>query len=82
MIQTFQSTGGHVGFSDGLHSGSMSARYGQTVEFSITPAIGYEVKQVYLDGNPVGAVTSLSISVSTEHKVWAEFQKKIVRKKN
>ncbi len=50
---------------------------GDTVTYTITPADGYEIKDVLVDGKSVGAVTSYTFTNVTEkHTISAVFAKK------
>ena len=54
---------------------------GDTVTYTITPADGYEIKDVLVDGKSVGAVTSYTFTNVTEkHTISAVFAKKNTQK--
>ena len=55
-------------------SGATSAFQGTSVPFTITPATGYHVADVIVDGSSVGAVGSYTFTnVSTNHTISASF---------
>jgi len=55
-------------------AGSSGVNYGGSKTFSITPATGYHVAGVKVDGRPVGTVTSYTFSnVTANHKIAASF---------
>lgn len=56
---------------------------GDTVTYTITPAEGYEIKDVLVDGKSVGAVSSYTFTNVTEaHTISAVFVKKNEQKPN
>jgi hypothetical protein len=60
--------------ANGSISGPASANYGTTAAYTITPAIGYHVADVLIDGVSVGAVTSYSFTnVTANHTISASF---------
>ena len=65
--------------SSGLHgsidpTGAISVAYGTDRTFTITPAIGYHVVDVLVDGVSVGAVTSYTFTaVAANHTIAASF---------
>ena len=73
-VNTFTITG-----SAGTHgsispSGAVSVNYGASRAFTISPASGYHVADVLVDGSSVGAVTSYSFTnVSASHTISASF---------
>jgi hypothetical protein len=55
-------------------SGTVSVNYGTTKAFTITPAAGYHVANVLVDGSSIGAVTSYSFTnVFASHSISATF---------
>ena len=55
-------------------SGAVSLNYGDNQTFSITPAGGYHVLDVLVDGGSVGAVTSYTFyNVTADHTISASF---------
>lgn len=49
--------------------------YGESCTFDILPETGYQIKQVYVDEEPIGAVTSYTfMNVKTAHKIEAAFE--------
>jgi hypothetical protein len=68
-ITASASTGGSIS-----PSGSLSAGYGSTQPFAITPDTGYMVRKVYVDGWPRQAKDSFTLeNIRTSHKVVAVF---------
>jgi hypothetical protein len=60
--------------ANGSISGSSTAIYGSSAGYTITPAVGYHVADVLLDGVSVGAVTSYTFTnVTTNHTISASF---------
>jgi subtilisin family serine protease len=60
--------------ANGSISGPVTANYGSTGSYTITPATGYHVADVLVDGASVGAVTSYSFSnVTATHTISATF---------
>ena len=54
---------------------------GDTITYTVTPADGYEIKDVLVDGKSVGAVTSYTFTNVTEkHTISAVFVKKNAQK--
>ena len=75
-ITTSSSEGGRITAS---HKGDITK--GDTVTYTITPADGYEIKDVLVDGKSVGAVTSYTFTNVTEkHTISAVFVKKNAQK--
>lgn len=57
-------------------SGSVSVVYGGSKDFTITPDEGYEISDVLVDGESVGAVSTYTFEkVSKNHKIEAVFKK-------
>ena len=55
-------------------SGSVAVTHGSGQGFSLTPAIGYHVDSLYVDGTPVAPATSYSFTnVTTSHTLHATF---------
>ena len=55
-------------------SGNVTVNYGSSQTFTITPASGYHVENVTVDGASVGAVTSYTFSsVTANHTISASF---------
>lgn len=75
-ITTSSSEGGSITAS---HKGDITK--GDTVTYTITPADGYEIKDVLVDGKSVGAVTSYTFTnVAEKHTISAVFVKKNAQK--
>ncbi len=56
-------------------NGQVSVTEGQSQTFTITPDSGYEIREVRVDGENVGAVSSYTFSNVTEsHSIYAVFQ--------
>jgi hypothetical protein len=54
--------------------GTVTVNYGSTQSFAIAPSSSYQVADVKVDGNSVGAVTSYSFAnVTTGHTIQASF---------
>jgi hypothetical protein len=57
-------------------AGTSSVSSGSSKKFSITPAIGYRIATVTVDGKSVGAVNSYTFSnVVANHTIVAAFKK-------
>lgn len=55
-------------------SGSVSVSYGESRFFTISPAAGYQISGVTVDGSSVGAVSSYTFSnVTADHSISAAF---------
>ncbi len=55
-------------------SGNLSVNYGQNLTFSITPATGYEIADVLVDGVSVGALSTYTFgNVTANHTIDASF---------
>ncbi|MFH0797678.1 MAG: FG-GAP-like repeat-containing protein [Candidatus Omnitrophota bacterium] len=55
-------------------SGAVSVNYGGSQAFTVTPATGYQVADVLVDGSSVGAVTSYTFTnVTANHTISANF---------
>ncbi|MCR5659694.1 MAG: C10 family peptidase [Bacteroidales bacterium] len=55
-------------------SGSITVAHGASQSFSMIPNSGYEVQELYIDGNPVGAMTSYTFTnVTTDHNIHVTF---------
>jgi alpha-tubulin suppressor-like RCC1 family protein len=60
--------------ANGTITGPASATYGSSASYAITPAAGYHVADVLVDGVSVGAVTSYSFAtVTADHTISASF---------
>jgi hypothetical protein len=60
--------------ANGSISGPASANYGGSVAYTITPATGYHVADILVDGVSAGAVTSYSFSnVTASHTISVTF---------
>ena len=60
--------------ANGSISSSATVNYGASSTFTITPAAGYQVAGVVVDGVPVGAVASYTFSnVTANHTISASF---------
>jgi ABC-type transporter MlaC component len=71
-IYTITSTAGSNGSID--PTGVSNINHGTGQNYTITPAMGFKVEQVLVDGIPVGAVTSYNFSnVTTTHTISATF---------
>ncbi len=69
IITTSAGTGGSI-----TPSGAVSVTQGSDKTFTITPETGYEISDVFVDGESVGAVTSHTFSDVTEnHTISASF---------
>jgi hypothetical protein len=56
-------------------SGTMSANHGSSRSFTITPAEGFQIRDVRVDNVSVGAVSSYSFSnISADHSISASFE--------
>ena len=55
--------------------GRVTVKEGESVTFTITPDEGYEIREIKVDGQSVGAVESYTFSdVRSDHTVYAIFQ--------
>lgn len=55
-------------------SGTITVAHGANQSFSMIPDSDYEVHEVYVDGNPVGAMTSYTFTnVTTDHYIHVVF---------
>jgi hypothetical protein len=55
-------------------SGSTSVNYGGSQLYTITPSVGFQVADVFVDGVSVGAVTTYTFSnVTSAHTIFANF---------
>ncbi len=55
-------------------SGAVTVLSGSSQTFTITPADGYEIRNVLVDGSPIGAVASYTFPpVATNHTISASF---------
>jgi hypothetical protein len=55
-------------------SGVTNVAYGSSQSFSITPNTGFHITNVFIDGSPIGAVTSYNFpSVTSDHVIGANF---------
>ena len=55
-------------------SGTITVAHGASQTFSIIPDADYEVQEVYIDGNPVGAMTSYTFTnVIADHYIHVTF---------
>ena len=56
--------------------GITKVRFSRDVKYTITPAEGYEIEAVYVDGKDIGAVDSYTFkNVSKDHSIYAVFAK-------
>ncbi len=56
-------------------SGSNTVKYSKDITYSITPALGYEIKAVLVDGKDVGAVSEYTFKdVTKNHSIHAVFE--------
>ena len=68
-IKTTSGVGGSI-----LPSGNVIVNQGADQTFTITPSTGYHIKDVKVDGNSVGAVTSYTFTnINSDHKISVEF---------
>ncbi len=59
-------------------SGSVSVNHGANASFTITPASGYQIDKVLVDGTPQGAIGSYTFSaVTSTHTIEAQFAQKV-----
>ncbi len=59
-------------------SGAVKVNYGADQTFAITPAEGYAIKDVVVDGESVGAVSTYTFTkVDTNHTISASFEIKV-----
>ncbi len=66
-----------AGPNGSIFPSSVTVNHGSSQTFKITPYSGYDVEQVYVDGEPKGAVESYTISpVIKAHTLTAQFVKK------
>ena len=57
-------------------SGTTSLRQGESLSYTITPDTGYVINEVYVDGVPVGAVSTYTFTRATAgHSILATFKK-------
>ncbi len=57
-------------------SGIINVEYGDTLQFQITPNIGYEVDEVLIDGNPVDSTNSFTFyNITDNHSIVVTFKK-------
>jgi hypothetical protein len=69
-VKTNISSGGKI-----TPSGSVNVKYGDSITFTITPDIGYKIKDVLIDGKSVGPVTSYTFeNVDSDHTIEAIFE--------
>lgn len=69
---TIQATAGSNGTI--TPSGNITVALGANQSFSMIPDAGYEVQEVYIDGNPVGAMNSYTFTnVTAEHYIHVNF---------
>ncbi|MCR5659590.1 MAG: InlB B-repeat-containing protein [Bacteroidales bacterium] len=69
---TIQATAGANGII--TPSGIVTVTHGANQSFAMIPDTGYEVQDVYIDGNPVGAITSYTFTnVTTNHYIHVTF---------
>ncbi|OGO14672.1 MAG: hypothetical protein A2Z02_02930 [Chloroflexi bacterium RBG_16_48_7] len=55
-------------------SGAVSVNHGADQSFTINPNSGYSITGVWVDGSPVGAVTSYTFTnVQADHTISASF---------
>jgi hypothetical protein len=55
-------------------SGTITVAHGANQSFSMIPDSDYEVQEVYIDGNPIGAMTSYTFTnVTTDHYIHVTF---------
>ena len=55
-------------------SGSIAVAYGANQSFSMIPDSDYEVQEVFIDGNPIGSMTSYTFTnVTTDHHIHVTF---------
>lgn len=55
-------------------SGTITVAHGASQSFSMIPDSDYEVQEVYIDGNPIGAMTSYTFTnVTTDHYIHVTF---------
>jgi len=60
--------------ANGSISGPTTVNHGSNASYSISPAVGYHVANVIVDGDSVGAVTNYSFSnVTANHTISASF---------
>jgi hypothetical protein len=58
-------------------AGTSSVSSGSGMTFSITPATGYRISSVMVDGKAIGVVSSYTFSrVAANHKIAATFNRK------
>ncbi len=69
---TIQATAGSNGTI--TPSGNITVALGANQSFSMIPDAGYEVQEVYIDGNPVGAMNSYTFTnVTDDHYIHVTF---------
>ena len=60
-------------------SGAITINYGESKTFQITPKQEYEIKDIVVDGKPVGAVSSYTFTnVISNHSIQATFVKQSI----
>jgi C1A family cysteine protease len=58
-----------------LPSGAVTVNYGNSQTFTITPNIGYKIKDVKIDGASIGAVSTYTFNgVLSDHTIEASFE--------
>lgn len=56
-------------------SGTINVAQGANQSFSMIPDTGYEVQDVYIDGNSVGSLSSYTFTnVNTDHQIYVTFK--------
>ena len=56
-------------------SGTIAVNYGDSKTFTITPNQGYKIKDVLVDANSVGTVSTYTFTnVTSDHKIQASFE--------
>ena len=56
-------------------SGTVSVNYGDSKTFTITPNLGYKIKDVLVDGTSVGTVSTYTFTnVTSDHTIQASFE--------
>ncbi|WP_148277650.1 InlB B-repeat-containing protein [Methanoregula formicica] len=59
-------------------AGENTVPYGGSLTFTVTPAAGYEIEDVKVDGSSIGAVSSKTISsITADHTISATFSKNL-----
>ena len=78
---TIQATAGANGII--TPSGTITVAHGANQSFSMIPDDGYEVQDVYIDGNPVGPMTSYTFTnVTADHYIHVTFTNLVGIKEN